>query len=97
MNLTCLEFVACQSEKMGPLILSEFAGSAQCLSGAILVNPWDQQRIVRAINEALNMNDDQVNYCVDKFVTLVNRRRSDTSTTWTMLRVMMPCFGHKLF
>lgn len=33
MNIPCLEFVVCQKNKCAPLILSEFAGAAQSLSG----------------------------------------------------------------
>lgn len=36
------EFVACQSDNAGVLVLSEFAGAAQSLgAGALLVNPWN--------------------------------------------------------
>eukprot|EP00955_Chlamydomonas_euryale_P063528 358696-Chlamydomonas_euryale.AAC.8 len=36
------EYVACQSDNAGVLVLSEFAGAAQSLgAGAILVNPWN--------------------------------------------------------
>ena len=43
MNLTSHEFVACQQERMSPIILSEFAGTAGCFSSAIQVNPWNYQ------------------------------------------------------
>lgn len=59
MNLTSQEFVACQVEKMSPLILSEFAGSAQSLSGALLVNPWDKKQVVKAIYKVLTMPEEQ--------------------------------------
>lgn len=36
MNIPCLEFVVCQRNKCAPLILSEFAGAAQSLSGTYL-------------------------------------------------------------
>jgi trehalose 6-phosphate synthase/phosphatase len=41
MNTTSHEFVVCQQENHGPLILSEFTGTAGSLSAAMLVNPWD--------------------------------------------------------
>ncbi len=42
MNLVSYEYVACQSDNAGVLVLSEFAGAAQSLgAGAILVNPWN--------------------------------------------------------
>ncbi|XP_027354182.1 alpha,alpha-trehalose-phosphate synthase [UDP-forming] 1-like isoform X2 [Abrus precatorius] len=56
MNLVSYEFVACQEEKKGVLILSEFAGAAQSLgAGAILVNPWNITEVAAAIARALNM------------------------------------------
>ena len=37
-------------EGPGALVLSEFAGSAQSLSGAIRVNPWNTDELARAID-----------------------------------------------
>lgn len=59
LNTTSHEFVVCQQQKMSPIILSEFAGSAHCLSGAVLVNPFDQKEIVKAICKALEMSEEQ--------------------------------------
>lgn len=56
MNLTSHEYVVCQKDNHGPLILSEFAGSAQSLGGAVLVNPWDIKGVSTAINEVLRMS-----------------------------------------
>ncbi|EGB10711.1 hypothetical protein AURANDRAFT_70085 [Aureococcus anophagefferens] len=60
MNLVSHEYVAAQEDpfaKDGPgaLVLSEFAGSAQSLSGAIRVNPWNTEELARAIHEALTL------------------------------------------
>uniref|UniRef100_A0A7N0RES1 alpha,alpha-trehalose-phosphate synthase (UDP-forming) n=1 Tax=Kalanchoe fedtschenkoi TaxID=63787 RepID=A0A7N0RES1_KALFE len=56
MNLVSYEFVACQAEKKGVLILSEFAGAAQSLgAGAILVNPWNITEVAASICYALEM------------------------------------------
>ena len=41
MNTTSHEFVVCQQENHGCLILSEFCGTAGSLSAAIQINPWD--------------------------------------------------------
>src|SRR6185295_10056539 len=42
MNLVAKELVACQVDKQGALVLSEFAGAAaQLQGGALLVNPHD--------------------------------------------------------
>ena len=41
MNTTSLEYIVCQEDNCGPVILSEFTGTAQSMSAALLVNPWD--------------------------------------------------------
>ncbi|KAJ4336102.1 threalose-6-phosphate phosphatase [Didymella glomerata] len=65
MNTTSMEYVVCQKDNHGPLILSEFSGTAGSLSGAIHINPWDLGGVADAINDALNMSikerDDQHN------------------------------------
>jgi trehalose 6-phosphate synthase/phosphatase len=59
MNLVSQEFVLCQSEPglpsrwRGALLLSELAGSAQVLPGALLVNPWNVDGIVEQLATAL--------------------------------------------
>lgn len=60
MNLVSYEFVACQAEKKGVLILSEFAGAAQSLgAGAILVNPWNITEVAASIGHALTMSSNE--------------------------------------
>ncbi|MEM6850292.1 MAG: trehalose-6-phosphate synthase [Pseudomonadota bacterium] len=56
MNLVAKEYVAAQDpEDPGVLVLSEFAGAADQLSDALLVNPYDVSGVADAINQALNM------------------------------------------
>lgn len=55
MNLVSYEYIACQQEKNGVLILSEFAGAAQSLNGAIVVNPWNIEELSEAIKESLTL------------------------------------------
>lgn len=61
MNLVSHEYVMCQSrpcpsrEGPGVLVLSEFAGSAQSLSGAIRVNPWSTTDTANALAYALSL------------------------------------------
>ena len=56
MNLVAKEYVAAQDpEEPGVLILSEFAGAARELSDALLVNPYDEAGMARAIDQALAM------------------------------------------
>jgi len=61
MNTTAFEFVACQKDKKSPLVLSEFAGSANCLSGSMMVNPWDQKKCIETLHEALTMSEEYKN------------------------------------
>lgn len=56
MNLVSYEFIACQSSKKGVLILSEFAGAAKSMNGAIIVNPWNIEELVDAYHEAITMD-----------------------------------------
>jgi len=68
MNLTSHEYVVCQKDSYGVLILSEFTGAARCLGGSIIVNPFSKKEILNAIIEALNMKIEdkklkhQINY-----------------------------------
>ena len=61
MNLVAHEFVLCQSEPglpgrwRGALLLSELAGAAQVLPGALLVNPWDMDGVVEHLARALDL------------------------------------------
>ncbi|HXI86099.1 MAG TPA: trehalose-6-phosphate synthase, partial [Parvularculaceae bacterium] len=56
MNLVAKEYVAAQNpEDPGVLILSEFAGAAEQLDQALLVNPYDAANLAAAINMALYM------------------------------------------
>jgi len=57
MNLVCFEYIACQEWGHGSLILSEFAGAAQGLSGAIVVNPWNVHDMARALHKAVSMTE----------------------------------------
>ncbi|GES65564.1 trehalose-phosphatase [Aspergillus terreus] len=58
MNTTGLEYIICQQNNYGPLILSEFSGTAGTLSSAIHINPWDTAGVADAINQALTMPED---------------------------------------
>ena len=55
MNLVAKEFVACQRDDPGVLVLSEFAGAAEELFNALLVNPFDASSVADAIADALAM------------------------------------------
>jgi trehalose 6-phosphate synthase len=60
MNLVAKEFVAAQDpEDPGVLVLSRFAGAAQQLTGALIVNPYDRAGMARALETALRMPLDE--------------------------------------
>lgn len=59
MNLVAYEYVACQAENHGQLVLSEFTGAAQSMKGCIIVNPWDASDIMEGLKKALEMDPKQ--------------------------------------
>jgi len=57
MNLVAKEFVAAQDpDDPGVLILSKFAGAAEDMGQALLVNPYNTSEIAEAIETALDMS-----------------------------------------
>ncbi len=60
MNLVAKEYVAAQDpEDPGVLVLSKFAGAAQELTSAIIVNPYDMNAMAEAIQRALTMKREE--------------------------------------
>lgn len=57
MNLVAKEYVACQVEDNGSLVLSEFAGAALEFPQAWLVNPYSQESVKEAIMTAIGTTD----------------------------------------
>jgi len=55
MNLVAKEFVAAQIDESGVLLLSRFAGAAEEIEGAVLINPFNIDGFVSAIRTALDM------------------------------------------
>ncbi|EPR79817.1 Alpha trehalose-phosphate synthase [Spraguea lophii 42_110] len=77
MNLVSLEYVACQENNNGVLILSEHTGSTSTLPGALIINSWDQSTIADALEQAMDMDEEEklkrckINYeNVQKFTAL---------------------------
>lgn len=79
MNLVSYEYIACQQDRNGVMILSEFAGAAQSLNGSLIVNPWDKFAVADAINEALTMPSDTRRLNFDKLSGYVGRH---TASWW---------------
>jgi trehalose 6-phosphate synthase len=59
MNLVAKEYVAARVDERGVVVLSEFAGAADQLTNAILVNPHDIDGLKAALLEALYMPEQQ--------------------------------------
>lgn len=56
MNLVAKEYIACDIEQLGVLILSEFAGAtSQLRNYALIVNPYDIEGIADAMHRAIVM------------------------------------------
>lgn len=49
----------CQQQTWAPLVLSEFAGAAQSLVGALLANPWNTRALSETIVAALTMDEEE--------------------------------------
>ena len=59
MNLVAYEYVASQHERKGVLLVSEFAGAAEQLTGSLLFNPWNVDEMVDSIGKALAMGNQE--------------------------------------
>ncbi|MGY8904284.1 MAG: alpha,alpha-trehalose-phosphate synthase (UDP-forming) [Burkholderiales bacterium] len=55
MNLVCKEFVAARDDEQGVLVLSQFAGAADELSEALIVNPYHTAQVADALHLGLVM------------------------------------------
>jgi glucosylglycerol-phosphate synthase len=58
MNLVCKEFVASRTDGDGVLVLSEFAGAAVELPGAVMTNPFSHRSMDSSILFALRMEEE---------------------------------------
>lgn len=59
MNLVAKEYVASQVDEIGVLAVSHLAGAAEELSGALVVNPYDQEGMADSIRRALEMPENE--------------------------------------
>lgn len=79
MNLVAKEYVACQVENEGVLILSEMAGAAAELNEALLINPVDNIEMAEAIFKALEMKSDEKHSRLER---MQNRISNYNVFTW---------------
>ncbi len=56
MNLVAKEFIACQVDVPGVLILSQFTGAAETLHEALLFNPYELNELTNMLHKALTMS-----------------------------------------
>lgn len=80
MNTTSLEYIICQKDNYGPLILSEFSGTAASLANAIHINPWDLGNVADTLNEALLKTKSEKKADHDRLYEYVT---THTVSTWT--------------
>lgn len=89
MNLVAKEYVACRYDETGALVLSEFTGAADELTGAFLINPHDisgmKDAIVRAAQVSpaearrrmrslrRRVKEFDIQHWADSFLTALNR------------------------
>jgi len=59
MNLVAKEYLAARTDGDGMLILSKFAGAAQELRDALVVNPYDIEQVSEAIRTGLQMSREE--------------------------------------
>jgi trehalose 6-phosphate synthase len=81
MNLVAKEFIAAQDRAdPGMLVLSRFAGAAEQLKEALLVNPYDTQGTAQAIQRALTMPLDKR---IERHEALLSRIRKFDIRWWS--------------
>jgi alpha,alpha-trehalose-phosphate synthase [UDP-forming] len=59
MNLVAKEYIASQADERGVLLLSRFAGAAEEIDGAILINPFNVDGFVSSLRVALEMSQEE--------------------------------------
>jgi trehalose-6-phosphate synthase len=90
--LVAKEFVVAKEDRNGVLILSRFAGAAQELRDALIVNPYDIEQVADAIFYGLNMEEGEKRKRMTRMQETVRdnniyRWASDLITTLAQLRL----------
>ena len=79
MNLVAKEFVACQVDQPGVLVLSRLAGAAETMREALLVNPYDIDGSAETLHRALTMEEEER---ASRVTALRRRERRDDLSAW---------------
>jgi trehalose 6-phosphate synthase len=90
MNLVAKEYLAAQDPAdPGVLILSKFAGAAQQLRAALVVNPNDKVEVAEAIRDALQMRQRDR---VSRWSAMIGSLREHDVSGWAgaFLKALMP-------
>ncbi|OBT49209.1 hypothetical protein VE00_00160 [Pseudogymnoascus sp. WSF 3629] len=94
MNTTSLEYVICQRDNHGPVILSEFSGTAGSLKEAIHINPWDLTGVADAINNALTMSPEKKKETHEDLYKHVTTHNVQAWTTGYIKRLLTVLSSH---
>jgi glucosylglycerol-phosphate synthase len=73
LNLVAQEYVAARTDGLGALVLSEFAGAAIPLHATVAVNPFSNRSMDAAIDQALDMPEDEQRARMNTLRTRVRR------------------------
>ncbi|MBD8161263.1 alpha,alpha-trehalose-phosphate synthase [Erwinia persicina] len=80
MNLVAKEYVAAQDpDDPGVLVLSRFAGAANELTSALIVNPYDRDEVAAALNQALTMSRTER---ISRYNDMMNVLRQNDIAHW---------------
>lgn len=79
MNLVAKEYLAAQTQRQGVLVLSQTAGAAQELKGAVIVDPTNPVSLVRGLTRAVEMSKSSWNERIKKMRKHV---RTSTVNEW---------------
>ncbi|MCI4010810.1 trehalose-6-phosphate synthase [Brevibacterium sp. ZH18] len=71
MNLVAKEYVCARRGRGGALVLSEFAGAADELTEALLINPHNLNKLKSAITQAVEMDAEEANSRIDVMADVV--------------------------
>ena len=80
MNLIAKEYVASQTDDPGALVLSRFAGAAEELADALIVNPFDVEGAADALYQALTMPEDERRTRWERMNRIIEER---TASWWS--------------
>jgi len=77
----CKEYVSAKaaSDTLGVLLLSEFAGAAVELKGALLTNPYDRNNMIQTLVTALSLDERESAF---RMASLIQRVQEYDVNAW---------------